>query len=232
MASLAAGSQSSILQLLFQAVTWTSIAQNTTSSPATNIYVSLHNADPGENGSQSTNETGYTNYSRVAVVRTSAGWSVSGTAPAIATNVSAVTFPQCGTTGDTLTHFGLGLAASGAGTLLASGPIGSGPALEFTASAASPGVLTVPNSGFAVNNRVSCYPTPTGTLPSGVTEGTVYFVGTVSGITITLSTTAANGSPVNTSAVGAGVAILQSPLIVSNNIIPSFAISSLNARLW
>lgn len=232
MASFTSLTQSNILQLVFNATTWTSIAQNATTSPATTFYVSLHNADPGEGGNQSTNETAYTGYSRVGVVRTNAGWTVSGGAPAQATNVSAITFPQCGVTGDTLTHFGIGLAANGVGTLLGSGPIGQGPALEFTCTSASPGLLTVPNSGFSINSRVSLYPTPTGTLPSGITEGVVYFVGTVSGINISLSTTAANGSPVNTSSVGAGVIITQSPLVVSNNIIPSFAINSLLVKLW
>lgn len=232
MASFANGTQTNLLKLLFQAVNWTSVADNTASSPATNLYVSLHNADPGEAGSQTTNETAYSSYLRVAVARTAGGWTVSGTAPAQVTNISAITFPQCGASGDTLTHFGIGLASSGAGTLLASGPIGAGPALEFTATSASPGVFTVPNSGFIVNDRVSLYPSPTATLPSGITEGLVYFIGTVAGLNYTLSATAANGSPVNTSSVGSGVIIKQTPLVVSTNIIPSFATSSLIVRIW
>jgi hypothetical protein len=232
MASFANGTQSNVLKLMFQAVNWANIADNTATSPATSLYISLHNADPGEAGTQSTNETAYTNYARVAVARTTGGFNVSGTSPATVSNAAAVNFPQCGVTGDTITHFGIGLASSGAGTLLASGPVGAGPALEFTCTSASPGVLTVPNSSFAVNNRVSVYPTATGTLPSGFTEGTVYFVGTVSGTTVTLSTTSANGSPVNTSSVGAGVIILQTPLVVSTNITPSFAISAMVAKLW
>ena len=232
LASFSNGSQSSILALIFNATTWSNIANNASVSPATQLYVSLHNADPGEAGNQTTNETAYTNYARVSVVRTSSGWTVSGSAPAQVTNVAAVNFPQCGVTGDTITHWGVGLAVSGAGTLLASGVVGSGPALEFTCTAASPGVLTVPNSGLAVNNRVSVYPTPTGSLPSGLTEGTVYFIGTAAGINVTLSTTSANGSPVNTSSVGSGVIITQAPLVVSNNIIPSFAINSLILKLW
>lgn len=232
MASFANGTQANFLKLLFQAINWANVADNTATSPATVLYFSLHNADPGEAGTQATNETAYTNYARVAVSRTSGGFSVSGSSPTIVSNVSAINFPQCGVTGDTITHFGIGLAASGAGTLLGSGPVGSGPALAFTATSASPGVLTVPNSSFAVNNRVSVYPTATATLPSGLTEGTVYFVGTASGITVTLSTTAANGSPVNTSSVGSGNIILQTPLVVSTNITPSFAISSLNVKFF
>jgi hypothetical protein len=232
MASFANSVQSNVLKLLFQAVNWANIADNTATSPATSLYISLHNADPGEAGSQTTNETAYTNYARVAVARTSGGFTVSGTSPGVVSNTAAINFPQCGASGDTITHFGIGLASSGAGTLLASGPVGSGPALAFTATSASPGVLTVPNSSFSVNNRVSCYPNAVATLPSGITEGTVYFVGTVSGLNVTLSTTSANGSPVNTSSVGSGVIILQSPLVVSTNITPSFAIGALVAKLW
>lgn len=233
MASFTVGTNQGAAQLIFNATTWASIAQNASSSPATVLYMSLHNADPGDNGTQSTNETIYTNYARVAVARTTSGWTVlTGGPPVLVQNAGAVTFPQCGTQGDTLTHFGIGLASTGAGTLLASGPIGSGPALEFTCTNASPGVLTVPGSSLAVNARVSCYPTATGTLPTGITEGVVYYVGIVTGIAITLSTTAGNANPVNTTSVGAGNAIAQTPLAVSNLITPSFAANSATARLW
>ena len=88
--------------------------------------------------------------------------------------------------------------------------------------------MTVPGSAFAVNDRVSVYHDPTSTLPTGFTEGTVYFVGTASGITITLSTTTANGNPVNTSSVGAGYVVKQTPLVVSALVTtPSFAASTI-----
>lgn len=48
------------------------------STAAGSFYVSLHTADPGETGTAVTNETAYTNYARVAVARSSAGWTVSG----------------------------------------------------------------------------------------------------------------------------------------------------------
>ena len=35
----------------------------------TNLYVSLHTADPGEAGDQTTSEATYTGYARIAVVR-------------------------------------------------------------------------------------------------------------------------------------------------------------------
>lgn len=230
MASFTNGTESALLQLLFNATNWANIADNTATSPLANLFVSLHNADPGEAGSQTTNETAYTNYARQSVARSGAGWTVSGTDPTQVVNAGTITFPQCGVTGDTLTHWGIGSLVSGAGVLFASGPLGpvAGPYSEFTCTLASPGVMTIPGTTYAVNDRISVYHTPTGVLPTGFTEGTVYFVGTVaSTILVTLSTTTANGNPVNTSSVGAGVAIKQTPLVVSTLVTPSFAASQL-----
>jgi hypothetical protein len=88
------------------------------SATAGSLYVSLHTGDPGEGGSQNTSESAYTNYARVAVARSGAGWTVSGSN---VSNAAAVTFPACGVTGSTITHFGIGTDSSGAGTLLFSG---------------------------------------------------------------------------------------------------------------
>jgi len=88
------------------------------SGTAGSLYVSLHTADPGEAGAQNTSESAYTNYARVAVARSGAGWTVSTNT---VTNAGAVTFPACGVTGSTITHFGVGTASSGAGVLLFSG---------------------------------------------------------------------------------------------------------------
>jgi hypothetical protein len=85
------------------------------STTAGSLYVSLHTADPGEAGSQTTSEATYTSYARVAVARSAGGWTVSG---ANASNTAAVTFPAAtGGTND-ITHFGIGTDASGAGNLL------------------------------------------------------------------------------------------------------------------
>ncbi len=48
------------------------------SATAGSFYISLHTGDPGEAGSQTTSEASYTGYARVAVARTSGGWTVSG----------------------------------------------------------------------------------------------------------------------------------------------------------
>lgn len=90
------------------------------SSTAGSLYLSLHTADPGEAGDQTTNEVAYTSYARVAVARSGAGFTVTANAVALAANND---FPA-GTGGSgTATYFGIGTAASGAGVLLYKGEI-------------------------------------------------------------------------------------------------------------
>lgn len=87
---------------------------------AGSIYCSLHTASAGEGGDQTTNETAYTNYVRVGVARSGAGWTVTGNA---VENAAAITFPACGVTGATITHLGIGTASSGAGKLMYEGAL-------------------------------------------------------------------------------------------------------------
>lgn len=112
-----------VLALIFNATTWNLIAENDTTSPATNLYLSLHTASPGVGNDQQTNETAYTNYARVAVARTTGGWDVP--ASGATQNAALVQFAQCGVTGATLTHVAIGTASSGAGTVLYAGALSS-----------------------------------------------------------------------------------------------------------
>lgn len=57
-----------------------------------NLYVALHSADPGEAGTQATNEIAYTGYARIAVARSAAGWTVTG---GQVSNAALVTFGLC-----------------------------------------------------------------------------------------------------------------------------------------
>jgi len=112
--------ENDILKLIFNATAIADIADNDATSPLTNLYVSLHTADPGEAGSQTTSEVTYTSYARVAVARTTGGWTVaSGSVSPVAT----IAFPA-GTGGSgTATHFAVGTLASGAGVLLYKGTV-------------------------------------------------------------------------------------------------------------
>lgn len=112
-----------ILALIFNATTWADIAENDSSSPVTDLYVSLHVSDPGVGGSQLTGETTYSNYLRVPVARTTGGWDVPSSGHT--QNAALIQFAQCGVTGATITHVAIGTSSSGAGQVLYAGALGS-----------------------------------------------------------------------------------------------------------
>lgn len=111
------------LNLIFKNTTMSLVGDATGivgSTGAGSLYFSLHTADPGEAGDQTTNEIAYTSYARVAVARSGAGFTVSGNAVSLVGNV---TFPA-GTGGSgTATHWGIGASSSGVGKLLYKGAI-------------------------------------------------------------------------------------------------------------
>lgn len=112
--------ENDLLKLIFQAVAIANLADNAATGPLTNLYVSLHTADPADAGNQSTNEATYTGYARVAVARTAGGWTVTGNN---AENAAAVTFGACTAGTNTITHFGVGTLSTGTGKLLYSGAL-------------------------------------------------------------------------------------------------------------
>ena len=118
--SLSNTTEQNVALLIFNATAWVNMADNAASSPLTNLYVALHTADPGEAGTQSTSEATYTGYARVAVVRTSSGWTVSA---GTVTNAAVVNFPACTAGSSTCTYFSVGVASSGATTIIASGAL-------------------------------------------------------------------------------------------------------------
>lgn len=120
--------ETDVLALIFNATPIANLADNAASSPVTNLYVSLHTADPGEAGDQTTSEAAYTSYARVAVARTSGGWTVSGNS---VTNAASISFPQCTGGSSTATHVGVGTLASGTGKLLYKGALNASLAVSL-----------------------------------------------------------------------------------------------------
>lgn len=114
--------ENDLLKLILNGTAIANIADNAASSPLTNLYISLHTADPGEAGDQTTNEATYTGYARVAVLRSSSGFTVSGNA---GTNAALITFTICTGGSNTITHFAVGTASSGTGKILYSGALNS-----------------------------------------------------------------------------------------------------------
>lgn len=123
--SMTNAAETAFLNLFFNNTDWANVGdaaglQN--SATAGSFYISLHTADPGETGNQTTSEATYTSYARVAVARSGAGWTVSGNN---ASNTSAVSFPACTGGTNTITHFGIGSDSSGTGNLFMSGALTS-----------------------------------------------------------------------------------------------------------
>lgn len=128
-----------VVNLMYRGTAWPNVADNAASSPYTQTYVSLQTGNlTAAANSQAENETAYTNYARVAVAR-STGWNAaSGGATA---NAAQIQFPQCGTTGATLTHVAVGPVSSGAsavwhyGALNSSLAVSNGITPQFAAGA-------------------------------------------------------------------------------------------------
>jgi len=119
--AIANATESAIMKLIFQAVTWTDYAISAGSgTPETNIVCSLHTADPGEAGTMSTSETTYTTYARTNVARTSGGWTeTSGSI----SPVSTISFPTGSGGSGSVTHFATGKSGGGAAAILWRGDV-------------------------------------------------------------------------------------------------------------
>lgn len=116
--SLSNAAENDIVDLIFNATAWPDMAENDATSPATNITVALHTADPGEAGTQATSEATYGSYARVNVARTSGGWTVSGNSVSPAANID---FPEATSGTQTITHWSVGTGVAnymiGSGTV-------------------------------------------------------------------------------------------------------------------
>jgi hypothetical protein len=81
-----------------------------------NLYISLHTADPGDGGNQTSNETSYTGYARVAVPHDNTGFTI---ASHVLKNAATITFGTDTAGTPTITYVAVGTASSGSGVLLA-----------------------------------------------------------------------------------------------------------------
>ncbi len=112
--------ENDLLELIFNATAIANIADNAGTSPLTNLYVALHTSDPGEAGDQTTNECGYTSYARVAVARTSGGWTITANSVSPTANID---FPAATGGTETATHISIGTDSTGTGKILYYGAI-------------------------------------------------------------------------------------------------------------
>ena len=119
--------ENDLLKLIFNGTAIGNIADNAGTSPLTNLYLSLHTADPGEAGTQETNEATYTSYARQAVARSGSGWTVTANSVSPAATID---FPEATGGTETITHVAIGTAETGAGKVLAYGALSSSIAIS------------------------------------------------------------------------------------------------------
>lgn len=186
------------------------------------LYLSLHTADPSESGQQNTYETTYGGYQRTSITRATSSWTL---ASGSISNAQTITLAQCTSGEQTLTHFGLGTSPSGSGFLLYSGPLGISILGPFTGAVSDN--ITIPNlSGLSVGDRVAFYSLGESTLPTNLNEGTFYWVKTLAGSVITLSSTL-GGATLDLSTEGSGLAIKAQNLTISTGVSPQFVAGAL-----
>lgn len=109
-------------KLLLLGTPLANVWDNASSSPLTNIQLSFHTADPGPGNDQTLYEVAYGSYARVAVARTSGGWTIDPTT-GIVRPTTTITLPTPTSGTGTITHVGIGRDASGTGYLFASGAV-------------------------------------------------------------------------------------------------------------
>lgn len=178
-------------------------------APAT-IHVALHSAYPNESGSGA--ELTGSGYARVAMTNNLTNWPAYSGGQKV--NGTPIVFgPASG--GSWLEAVAVSLwDASVSGNILARAWLGNDLGKIFTAKASSD-ALTVPGHSFLSDDKVAVIAVPGGTLPTGIVEATIYFVKTVSGDDITLSTTQGGGT-IDLTTVGAGLIKKVSPKVVPN----------------
>jgi hypothetical protein len=205
------------------------------SSTAGSLYVTLHSADPGEAGNQGTSEitaAQHGGYARQAVARSSAGWTVSGTAPTQVVNAADIVWPV-GTAGSgtIAKFFSIGVSATlgDTGVIIVSGEL-LGPAVVVTVDTAADKLLATSHgftNGQAVQVRVA-----NGTLPSPLATATQYFVVGATTNDFQLSATQ-GGSAIDLTTVGSGTitVALDKSIPVGLNVTPKILASQLVATL-
>jgi len=237
-----------LFTLLLQNVAWVNVGDASGLQPsatAGSLYFSFHTAWPRNTGDQTTHEAAYAGYARVGVSRSGAQFTV---ATPQADNTNQISFPRCTSGSETEMFIGIGTDPTGAGHLLYSGPItsafygftaatvttptvGSGrltylgtiASLFYGSAGATSNNIMVPGSSFSVDDRIAFFSVNSDIpLPTGITEGQVYYVKTAAGEVVTISATS-GGSVVAISASGAGVACKVVPFLISAGDTPALA---------
>lgn len=196
-------------------------------------HVALFTAQPGD-GNTGIEVTGGS-YARVEVFpKTSAStprWNAAAASgdAFVVDNEHAITFPQATATWGTVTSFGIYDAAT-VGNLLYWGPLANSPVNFIGLNTGD--IIHAQAHGFANDNKVvfQSQDVP-GTLPTGISEETEYFVINSATDNFQVSTTM-GGAAVTITADGSGIVYLSSWKVINTNDTASFPIGSLNIELF
>ncbi len=114
--------ETGLLELIFNASSIATIAQDSSGGGVASLYCALHTADPTDSPSSgmATAEADYSAYARVAVERSSSGWTVSGSSVHPTTNID---FPQATGGSNTITHFSVGVSTTSTADILYYGTV-------------------------------------------------------------------------------------------------------------
>lgn len=121
--SMSNAAETDFLKLIFNNTNFANVGDATGlrgSSTAGLFYIALHTADPGEAGDQTTSEATYTGYARKSMARSTVDFTVSGNT---VSNATVQSFVACTGGSNTITYFSIGVAASGASEMIASGAL-------------------------------------------------------------------------------------------------------------
>lgn len=111
-----------LLRLVLAAVPIPELADDASEDPITELWISLHTGDPGDDGDQETNEATYGAYERMSLARDGSSWVFTSEGARLADRLF---FPRATSGSETLTHFAIGTSETGAGLLLHSDPLGT-----------------------------------------------------------------------------------------------------------
>jgi len=166
----------------------------------TSIFGSLHTADPGDTGA---NEVSGGSYARQSIALAAAASGLSDNTGLLEWTCPAATVVAVGI-----------WDASTAGNHLAWGWL-STIKRAFTVADLTNDLLVSPAHGFANDDRVVVDAEFVGTIPTGLTAGTVYFVVSAGTDDFKVSTTQGGGA-VNITAVGNGIVRKVTPKVLSS----------------
>jgi hypothetical protein len=120
--------ESDLLKLLFQNTAWANVGSAGglgASSTAGSFFIGLSTGALSGSSTQTTTEAAYTSYARVAIARSSGGWTITGSSPTTSENAAACTFPACTGGSETEQAAVIGRDTSGAGEVIFWGALSS-----------------------------------------------------------------------------------------------------------